>query len=699
LPYVTKQMAAERKAAKAARRAAPAELGPGPDAGDSDQPEPRKLPGSTRRSLIQALTVTAMTGALEATPAVIHATMHGLVVPLGVTVAAGAAGGVGLALTGKRRGRIQTMFMYTALGAAIWIIVGTMFALHGDMQVVFRLLPPAAFTAVGLAANGGRPEPVIEEDPPPPPRKAIEPPPVPDEVVKFQTYICGASTEFGGAVITGFRYLGEDGRGGFTFKLAFPIHTKGTVTSLGQPNMLTAIAKLFHNTPGNVTVEHDPDFGDDLARSEAHAQVTVTRPKRRSHATSVKWDPRVSTYNADKGGFELSDYPDDTVGWWEIHRRAAGVVGGLLSGVPGSGKTSTANVILTQSGLACWPGTHRRFVHLITLDPQKNSLPVWKGRSTIHASGEKACLYGLEIVTAIGRSRADWMGTQDTTDAMGRIHHGRGSARISPDFPIIQVFMDELPMMTDPEKVGSEAAKRCTALLAIILLEFRKVNIELILGTQTPDQAKFGWRREIREILAAWSNVVALRCDTTSADMIGIRADPAFLPKDYGYAYAALRDPDRPAAQCMTRFLKDDDSEDNALRQARGEDLVADVYEVADLIASMPAPAIDPGMARALDDFGFPGIGWVITDDDVPQPEETTTTGLVVASGPSTPSLAPVEEVMNWLLGNPDGASAGEIAVGSGQSLAGALSALAVLQSVGQVTEVQDGRYAVRDAA
>lgn len=654
-----------------------------------------------RRKAVMVLVAFAYVIALAVAGTAVKYALHGVWLKGGGILAATVAMIIYAAVLASRRSAaMEPVYLRRAIYAAAWLAAYVPLAWSGwPLTAVYA----APFVACVLCNkedwhHAGQPPAADEPDPPQLPAEEpplqLEPPPPPPPTVDarqalFETRFCGTGDKFPAAQVSDFTLLDQDGATrGFTFKVTFDEFrdNAGTVTELTSPATMLAIARLYHVTAAAVTADYDRTI-DPHNPSEIHGTVTVMKTYPRTATTAKAWDPRVSTYNKLTGAFEIGDFPMAPAHWRILAPPRGGAIGGAIAGRPGKGKTTAANIILTQSGLIMDDG--RRLCGLLVGDPQKMPFATWRGYADVSAVGRYATIHLLRMAAGISRSRADWIGTMKRTDNRGREWEGQTYWQASRVFPAIGVVIDELPMITAAE-LGDYAAE-AIELMSVIVREARKTGVYLVLLTQTPDLQQFG-KREIRDILSGW-NVLGFKSLKASTDMIGLKVDPFLLPEEPGIAYFASVD-DMARTQMRLRWLEDEADEG------------VDLRELVEMVAAGSVDW-DEGFLRVMEPMGFTGPGWTFYDGDVPS-DIAGLQGSAVAAAPAGTTLLEVtrqqgfdhgsamQAVADTILGaGPDGIGMWDLSSATGLDALAITSVTAILTTKGLIRDLGD-RWAGR---
>jgi hypothetical protein len=585
---------------------------------------------------------------------------------------------VGEGLADERSNTVVIRYAILGAFAALWfaLAVATGFASFATPagQGLFAVLPLAQAVRLGYKHAHREQPPAKEmlaiEGPKPEPKP--EPAAKSREETRFREEICVG--QFAGLEVVGFRRLGENGERGFTFKVICPPQGKVTVSDLNTLQHVKAMARIWETTPVRIEIGYDTEGDLKHNPSELRGVVTMNRVLPPTVRRARRPDLSICTYDHSRGTVEIGDFPSGPARW-EIHRPPdGGARSGIIAGAPLRGKTGAAYMVATQSSLATVDG--RRICAWLVGSPQFGAMPVFSGQVPVFGSGMHATLHVLRMGAAIVNSRSEWMGHTAYVDEKKRTRAGRGFSVITPDWPAIGILVDEFPKITGVE-IGTENAKEAVRLASMIVRESRKTGVFLVVLTQTPDLEQLG-AREVREILAD-SNVLALKCDKSSGDMIGITADPRSLPDDYGYGYFKSVDA-LPSTIMTVHHLKEDHAEET------------DVFDLLTQADALPLDLGEP-VLRALTPFGYPGGNWSFGDADVPGDLGAFATPSAPGPVPQgVPGMLPVQEVLDLLMSR-DHATWAQMTEATGQPLEAVQATTAELATHGQLVDLGEGHW------
>jgi hypothetical protein len=486
---------------------------------------------------------------------------------------------------------------------------------------------------------------------------------------------------------------------GFMFEVLFPVHTRHSMADVESLRVL--IAKLYGVTRDDVAVGYTPDD-----RSEGLCQVVVqTRPvltaAERENPEYNRWDGE-STWDPATGLIALGRYLDDTIAHYAMNEPYSGARAGMVAGVMGAGKTGTMHVIAAEAGLArlcsrcggrhaCGGQCDRRRVMAVWLgDPQKQPFGVWRGRADLMGWGVPGCVHLLQFAEHTAGRRVDvlsnvrWHDTHPVT-GQRRLNIGKGWFDPEPGFPLIFLGVDELPKIV--KYPDQDLAKYALGIIVDGILEWRKLGIHLLIGTQMLDVSQIGVR-EIRDMLR-YLNSIAHRVDEVSGDMGGITGDPRELPaNEPGAGFIAGPD-ERPGDRFTTKNMPE------SLKPGqRG----LDIRHLAEVIGSTPI-YYDPGTLAAMDQFGVVHQQ-VFTEFEYSggpaRPEADAAPGSPPAGGPDAAGLLGGEQagkILAALSGSP-GLSLYGLMQRSGLSMGEAMGSLEELTAAGRVIKTAEDQYA-----
>lgn len=522
-----------------------------------------------------------------------------------ITAAAGTAGGVHVA-RGKRSRRVcRAMATVAAAGAgetSAAIFAGPLAGPHHALLIA--LLAGGTGAAWRWRHVAGRPEP--RPTPAEPRAITVREEPRDAQLVKFLGRFVNdpATGPFRRAAVE-FEHL----RGGFRLTVWFDPDSDATasmVTSTTQGGAYTAsIAKLYGIATEQVTIEHLPG-----TRAEGVAVITVIT-EQSLVTTAQRWNG-ASTYNAKAGTFISGRYNDGAPGHWRLHTPQSGAAGGLFIGKTGHGKTGAMLTLAGEASLAhmcrkclaegsCRRCDMARISGVWLADPQMLPFSVLRGKADLTAWGPKATVLMLLWAQAILKYRASVLAEVERTDPHGRgTYKGRGWFDPEPRFPLLQVIVDEIPLIVkDPA-----LAKLAIPAMSDITQAGRKVGMGLNPASPLPDQPYIGDRMTVEQLQAF--NVAAFKSDPTSMAMLGIKGDPSRLPMNVrGLCLLGGYD-DRSSSIHRWKYAPE-------LRNVGDSGI--DMHDIAALMAEEYIEFGDDVMG-AVGPLGYRGGGQVVTDDD-----------------------------------------------------------------------------------
>ena len=524
---------------------------------------------------------------------------------------------------------------------------------------------------------------------------AIDAPrPVDPRLQLFTDRFCQPGEQLYGVFPERFRELAY----GFMFEISFPPGERHTRADVEYARVL--IAKLYDVTEAAVSVGYVPDN-----RTEARCQVIVrTVPaltvSQRADPAYNRWDGTTSTWDPATGLIDLGRYLDETITHYRLNAPGSGAAMGMVTGVPGAGKTATMNLIAAKAGLAklclrCGPGRAcsacdlQRVWAVWMADPQEQGFSVWRGRADLTGWGPEGCLELLEFADAVSAARGDVLSNMDWwdtgPDGRPRRNTGKGWFDPEPGFPGIALGLDELPKLAKYH--DQDIARAALEIICNGVMEWRKRGIHPYFGTQSLDLTQIGIR-EIRELIK-FLNSIAHRCDEGTSSMGGVTGDPRLLPEEPGVGYIAGPD-GRPGDQFSVEFMPE------VLRPGmRG----TDIRHVAGVIACTPI-TYDPGTLAVMAEWGVKHQQ--VFTEWTGRPEEPKAAAPAVglapdpAAGPGIGGLAyreDAERVLEVLRGRPGGTDIVDLMRLTELSLGAVGRSLDTLAANGQVTKNDNDQY------
>lgn len=315
-----------------------------------------------------------------------------------------------------------------------------------------------------------------------------------------------------------------------------------------RPGVTEALIRLAPNTrPGplfksgtDVEVALDLDEGAVGWRSTGRtARLRVILVEQSYIAGGVPWTG--PTYNG--GRFEIARFSDGSPGEWVVSRPNFGVLGGLVVGSSGSGKSRALGVLIANL-LAGG-------VQVAVGDPQNGqSLPAWKGTVEYHP--------GLEATGLLTRR------FHAEVDRRSRVLADAGVDAFDTDDPRVRalgllplvVVIDECQLLLVPNTP-------IVALAVQAAETMRKTGCGLVLATQLPQMRALGGSQQLRDALVA-GNALILRVSNRGSgstilpdDFVG---DPFAIPREFedGTPTAGmgfLRHSHRVGMKCRVPYL------------------------------------------------------------------------------------------------------------------------------------------------
>lgn len=532
-----------------------------------------------------------------------------------------------------------------------------------------------------------------EREPEPREPLAIEPPRrIDPRLQQFIDRFCALGRELDGCSPERFRVLAY----GFMFEIWFPPDLRHSQADVEGLRVL--IGKLYDVTRDDVAVGYVPD-----SRSEARCQVIIrTRPaltaSDRADPAYNRWDGR-STWDPATGLIDLGRFLDETITHYRLNTPGSGAAAGMAAGRPGAGKTGTMNVAAAEAGLAklcsrcgprraCSPCDPRRAWAVWMADPQMQGFSVWRGRADLTGWGPEGCVELLEFAEETAEARSGVLSTMQWWDKGpdGRPRQNTGKGWFDPEagFPGIFLGFDELPKFVKHR--DQDVVRAGLRILCAGVLEWRKLGLHLLVGTQSLDLIQIGVR-EIRDMIQ-WLNSIAHQCDEATSDNCGVTGDPRQLPGEPGVGYIAGPDR-RPGDIFHTKFMPE------TLKPGMTG---VDIRHLAGVIAGTPI-AYDPGTASVMERWGvthqqvFTEWRGRPQDPDAAVPLLTPAPAPAPDAGPGIGGLAyreDAEKILGVLQGRPDGTDIVGLMQLTGLSLGAVGRSLDALAANGQITKADD---------
>ncbi|MEV0216498.1 ATP-binding protein [Micromonospora sp. NPDC050695] len=262
-----------------------------------------------------------------------------------------------------------------------------------------------------------------------------------------------------------------------------------------RPGVTEALVRLTPGTKPGPLFKSGPDVEVALDLNEGaigwrstgkRAWVRVVLVERSYIEGGVTWTG--PTYNG--GRFEIARFADGSPGNWIASRPNYGVLGGLIVGSTGAGKSRALGALianLLEGGVQVAVG-----------DPQNGqSLPAWKDAVDYHPGVDKSALLGRRVHAEVMR-RAQLLG-----DA-GVEAFDENDPRVKAlGLRALVVIIDECQLILIPN----------TPLVALIeqaAETMRKTGVGIVLATQLPQMKSLGGSVRLRDAVVA-GNALILR--------------------------------------------------------------------------------------------------------------------------------------------------------------------------------------------
>lgn len=137
----------------------------------------------------------------------------------------------------------------------------------------------------------------------------------------------------------------------------------------------------------------------------------------------------------------------------------------IVGGLPGAGKSSLLRVMAAEASF-------EHDLALVTIDPKRTELGLWRPRASVHASEPDDVLRTLHQLVALIDARTRWMEAADLV-----------TWRTSSEHPSVLVIVDELAELTHS---GDKADDARSVLLRRILSLGRACEVSIVAATQRP---------------------------------------------------------------------------------------------------------------------------------------------------------------------------------------------------------------------
>ncbi|MFG1955405.1 FtsK/SpoIIIE domain-containing protein [Micromonospora sp. NPDC048830] len=315
-----------------------------------------------------------------------------------------------------------------------------------------------------------------------------------------------------------------------------------------RPGVTEALVRLAPGTKPGPLFKSGPDVEVALDLNEGAvgwrstgktARLRVILVENSYIAGGVKWTG--PTYNG--GRFEIVRFTDGSPGHWVVSRPNFGVLGGLVVGSTGSGKSRALGALianLLEGGVQVAVG-----------DPQNGqSLPAWKDAVDYHPGVDKTVLLGRRVHAEVMRR------SKLLADA-GVDAFDENDPRVKAlGLRAFVVIIDECQLVLIPNTP-------IVALFEQTAETMRKTGVGIVLATQLPQMKSLGGSVRLRDALVA-GNALILRLSNRGSgttilpdDFVG---DPFALPRELedgtptaGMGY--LRHSNRVGMRCRVPHL------------------------------------------------------------------------------------------------------------------------------------------------
>ncbi|MEV4059752.1 hypothetical protein [Nonomuraea dietziae] len=279
---------------------------------------------------------------------------------------------------------------------------------------------------------------------------------------------------------------------------------------------LVKIASAYEVSRDQVSIEATD------TRAEHEVQLTVLRGVENLDQVRYIEDHPETAIDAD-GIAQVGFFGDMRPTRIQFFTIEGGVRFALVAGGTGSGKSRFVEGLMAR--------VHRdpRGVNILIDAQGGQSQPDWNGRVHRTALGIEGGLYELRRLDWQLRRRAELFGDIEWTDEHGRARRGWTHLVPNERYPMMQVILEEAPLLFDDEEAGEEAAE----LIASGAKTWRKAGGRLVIVTQLPSVEELK-KQSIRSMLRSNGDVISFRTgDSVSQNMLGMQNDPSKLPEHF----------------------------------------------------------------------------------------------------------------------------------------------------------------------
>jgi hypothetical protein len=462
----------------------------------------------------------------------------------------------------RRSDRWKTVIRRQITAATAWSMLAAAWTPSGWLDLVQWTALAGGSTLAGIyvhevtKARKPRKQPVIPLEPPAEPLAIDVPAPVDPRQVMFTDRFCQPGGLLDGAIAENFRDLPR----GFLFEVVFLPDSRHSMSDV--EGMQVLIAKMYSAGLGIGVTAEDIEVGyvpDN--RSALRCQVLIQTPAvitaaERENPTYNRWDGKTS-YNPRRGTFDLGLFGDQKVAHFQVHEPGSGAKMGLVTGIPGAGKSTTLHILGAEAGLAmlcsrCGPRGDcglcdpQRVMAVWMADMQAQGLGVWRGRADVMGWGPEGAVEMVECLEEISRVRGEQASEEewwDTDPVTGAPRHNLGKGWYDPavGYPVIFAILDEWPWLV--QHPDQDLVKAGLRVIANGILTWRKRGIIPVFGTASLDISFLGVK-EIRDLISFINSVAHLtRCPPPWPASPATRACCPSTPRARGTSTASTAGP------------------------------------------------------------------------------------------------------------------------------------------------------------